>query len=734
VNREIEKVLFEAATEMSDRAARQEFLARTCSDDPALRQRLEKLLSLSDGATQFFGEDGRAQVRHATSTSEEASHIHVSSTGEIVAARIDRYRLIERVGEGGCGVVYLAEQEEPVHRRVALKIIRLGMDTESVIARFEAERQALALMDHPNIARVLDAGATSSGRPYFVMELVHGVRITDYCRENKLSTRARLEMFMQVCYAIQHAHQKGIIHRDIKPSNILVSAHDGAPLPKVIDFGIAKATETSPNGDTAITSNGQFIGTPAYMSPEQAGISGLDVDTRSDIYSLGVLLYELLTGCTPFDNRKLVDSGLDAMRRTLVEKEPPLPSTMVTSADCTDRNHFALPRADTQKLVSELRGDLDWIVMKALEKDRQRRYQTASALAADVQRHLKDEIVNARPPSRSHRLQKLVRRNRLLFAAIAAVTLTLLSGLGTSTWLYLRERRTSQEKEKLRQAAEFAQRHAEAREQATAAAVFLARNDFEHADQLVSQIAAGMMPASLETVSLLRSVGTWRALHGEWRQGANHYVTLQRLIVPAESTDASRAGADLMPAAALLMECGDVEGYDRTRRAAIERFGKSAKEGVAERVLKSCLLAPTDESMLRDLAPLHAVATNWIATPAPEPMLAAWQVVAIGLYEYRRGNSAEALAWCRRYSTFSHYNPSRSALARCVMALALHNLGETERVQTELARARELIGPRFDRALQVGDWNEGYWHDWLIARIMLREASALASPPVNPAR
>src|SRR5437660_793221 len=277
--------------------------------------------------------------------------------------RIGRYKLLQEIGEGGCGVVYMAEQEEPVRRRVALKVIKLGMDTRSVIARFEAERQALAMMDHPNIAKVLDAGATESGRPYFVMELVRGIKITEYCDEYNLSTKERLELFMQVCHAVQHAHQKGTIHRDLKPSNILVASNDGAPVPKVIDFGIAKATQGRLTDQTLFTAFEQFIGTPAYMRPEQAELTMQDVDTRTDIYSLGVLLYELLTGKTPFDQKELLAAGLDEMRRMLREKEPQRPSTRVDAFSEAELTVTAQQRnLEPQKLRSDLEGDLDWIV------------------------------------------------------------------------------------------------------------------------------------------------------------------------------------------------------------------------------------------------------------------------------------------------------------------------------------------------------------------------------------
>jgi eukaryotic-like serine/threonine-protein kinase len=371
----------------------------------------------------------------ALNAAEKAGPATVSTpTMEQAGTVIGRYKLLEKIGEGGFGAVYVAEQREPVKRRVALKIIKLGLDTRQVVARFEAERQALALMDHPNIAKVLDGGATETGRPYFVMELVRGIPITQYCDEHHLSADERLKLFILVCQAIQHAHQKGIIHRDIKPSNILVTVNDGVAVPKVIDFGIAKATQGELTDKTIYTQFQQFIGTPAYVSPEQADMTSLDIDTRSDIYALGVLLYELLVGRTPFDSKELLMSGLDEMRRTIREKEPIRPSTRLESLVGEERTTTAKHRgADMAKLTAMLRGDLDWIVMKCLEKDRTRRYETANGVAADIKRFLNQEPVVARPPSTAYRLQKLVRRNRLAFAAITSVAAVLVLGVVVST-------------------------------------------------------------------------------------------------------------------------------------------------------------------------------------------------------------------------------------------------------------------------------------------------------------
>jgi serine/threonine protein kinase len=391
---------------------------------------------------------------------------------------IGRYKLLEKIGEGGFGTVYVAEQKEPVKRRVALKITKLGMDTKQVVARFEAERQALAMMDHPNIARALDAGATDTGRPFFVMELVRGIKITEYCDQNKLTTRKRLDLFIQVCYAVEHAHQKGVIHRDIKPSNILVAIHDGVAVPKVIDFGIAKATQGSLTDKTVYTQFEQFIGTPAYMSPEQAEMSGLDIDTRSDVYSLGVLLYELLTSHTPFESKNLLERGFDEMRRIIREIEPQLPSLRIGTQQGSEKTITASRHGtDAPKLINMVRGDLDWVVMKCLEKDRSRRYDTASNLAADIQRFLDYEPVTARPPGNLYRFRKMVRRNRLAFAAASAILVLLIIGLGETTWLVIKEKQqrvlaeiASKRADSARQNAEAARQQADiARQQAVAA-------------------------------------------------------------------------------------------------------------------------------------------------------------------------------------------------------------------------------------------------------------------------
>jgi hypothetical protein len=643
---------------------------------------------------------------------------------------IGRYKLLQQIGEGGCGVVYMAEQEEPVVRRVALKVIKLGMDTKAVIARFEAERQALALMDHPNIARVLDAGATDTGRPFFVMELVRGIRITDYCDQNKLPTQERLKLFIQVCQAIQHAHQKGIIHRDIKPSNILVTLHDGVPVPKVIDFGIAKATQGRLTDQTLFTAFEQFIGTPAYMSPEQAEMSGLDIDTRSDIYALGVLLYELLTSRTPFDAKELLASGLDKLREMIREKEPERPSTRLATMLDTDATEVAKRRqSDAPRLIHLLRGDLDWIVMKCLEKDRTRRYETANGVAMDVLRYLNNETVLARPPSTFYRFQKLVRRNQLAFAAAGAIAAALLAGAVVSTTLFIKERRARwradaaeraqaallQEAQagraaeaRLRQEAEIGKRYADAGR-------LLSEHQLDKAEQIVNEL-----PPRPEGVVLFDSFGTAHAQLKDWRPAITNF-TRELQFAPSNHM----AYHYLAP---LLVQVGDLDGYQRLRAAILRHFADSSDAIVAERMAKDCLLLPPAAD---DLPLIQKMVDTALAAGPDHPMWLYFQL-AKGLAEYRQAHfdaAAERLEKAASQWRASVADFYRGAEARLALAMARHQLRQFWPARGALSQGcyiatTYLPGP--DGA-SLG----GLANDWLFVQALMREAGGLIETGPN---
>ena len=715
-----EKALFCEALEIADPEQRRLFLAQACGADNALREQVEALLALS--ADDFFGDCGRA-LEQAAADVDPAEQLLADEFPE--SRRIGAYKLLQKLGEGGGGVVYMAEQEQPIRRRVALKIIKLGMDTKSVIARFEAERQALALMDHPNIARVLDAGATETGRPYFVMEVVYGVKITDYCDQNRVSMRERLELFIQVCNAAQHAHQKGIIHRDLKPSNILVTMHDGVPVPKVIDFGIAKATEQRLTDKTLFTSYAQLMGTPAYMSPEQMELSGLNLDTRSDIYSLGVLLYELLTGRTPFDTADLLKVGVDELRRTVREQEPLSPSAKLKTLNNEEltktarRLHVEAPR-----LVSQLRGDLDWIVLKCLEKDRIRRYATANGLAVDIERFLHEEAVLARPPSQMYRLQKLVRRNRIAVLAGATAVAALFLGSIISTWLFIKEREALRSVETARAKEMQLRREAESREKVARAALLASLEKYEEADRLMGETPAE--EPSLEAETLIRRLGEWHVVNGRWQKATERFGILDK-VNRLNNLDGTTM--DYLRLGPALIESGDLSGYERFRHDIVARFaGRDTL--FASRILKASLLLPADQKLMQDLEQQGQVAEKNVKAmdQSGNPAVAyqgGWDSISLALLEYRRGNHEKATNWCFHSLAYPLSLPHRNAMAEVILAMCYLQINQKSKALSAWNTGLQLIQNSFQRGLLEGNNAEGFWFDWIIARILSRECQAL---------
>jgi len=553
---------------------RDAFLRDRCTDDESLLLRIRRLIEVHQESQVILPD--RSHRTMGTLSDERPGTL------------IGRYKLLEQIGEGGFGVVFMAEQQEPVRRKVALKIIKAGMDTRQVIARFEAERQALALMDHPNIAKVLDAGATDTGRPYFVMELVQGVPITQFCEDHQLSVKERIELFLPVCQAIQHAHQKGVIHRDLKPSNVLVTRDDPAAAGHaiVIDFGVAKAIDQRLTEKTLHTNFARMIGTPVYMSPEQAEMSKQDVDTRSDVYSLGILLYELLTCTTPFPEERLKTVSYAELQRIIIEEEPQRPSTTLSGLNGQFRKVAANRRCEPATLMKLVRGDLDWVVLKAIEKDRNRRYATPLELAADLQRYLENEPITARPPSTAYKVQKFIRRNRTVAVATLAVLLALLTGVITTSW----------------QAAEAKRERANAEQQAATASAalgFIQEDLFQRArfqpdiklvdamEAAVSQVGDGYQDEPLVEAAIQLTIGKGYRHLGNYRRAKEHLsrsIELHSHILGPEADETLEGKQELAHAALVLSEYEQAEALiDEVLASRMERLEPDAVEALVGR-------------------------------------------------------------------------------------------------------------------------------------------------------
>ena len=725
---EIELLLFDAALQISDEPRRRAFLDQTCAGHPEMRGRLEELLEAHRQSDAYFS----GVTEACAAAAEPFPHEPLTNDAETID-RIGGYRLLERIGEGGCGVVYLAEQDEPVRRKVALKVIRPGMDTERVIARFEVERQALAMMDHPHIAHVLDAGTTPTGRPYFAMEWVRGLKITDFCDEQRLGIRQRLELFIEVCQAIQHAHQKGVIHRDIKPSNVLVCMQDGKPQPKVIDFGIAKATDGSELTPGLTDAGGLPMGTLASMSPEQAASGGFDVDTRSDVYSLGIMLYELLCGRPAFDPTELGAGGYPAALEILLHREVPAPSLTIAGLTRTDAAGLAACRGtDPAKWITAIKGDLDQVAMKCLEKDRSRRYETVNGVALDLARFLANEPVAARPPSRLYRFRKFVDRNRAACVSALLITLTVLAGLAVSTGMYLRENAALKEQQRLRQVAETTRaaearlrQQAQARANVSQASLLLSQGRTDEADATLRQSPLSTIEPSREATEVFRSLGDWHLLHRRWNAAAECYLLLplaNRFIPSEEIPDTG----DMIRTAPVLLLAGMDDAYDAHRVVLIERFAGTTTLNTAEQLVKMCLLRPAPPEFIERLKPAAAFLKQNASADTPRMTLLA--NTALALYELRAGNPAEAIVQAdRALALVDPGNGDFRAFLGTIVVMACHQTGDAARAEAEARIVRDFIqthGDAFDRPGAPDDTYFVPVIERALAIILAREAMA----------
>jgi len=733
---EIEKAIFGVALSIDDPDTRDRFLKRSFAGDLAGLSKMTGLLESSKAAASFFlnAKDARGSLASdlldepgATEKTVPPQPASVNRTGTTIGP----YLIGRCLGAGGSGTVYEAVQRVPVHRTVALKIVRMNTSSASAKARFDIERQAVAIMDHPNIAKILDAGGISDGTAYFVMELIEGQPITEYCDQNKIPIQARIRLFIDVCLALQHAHSKRIIHRDIKPSNVLVTIKDQKPTPKVIDFGIAKALAAdSPNMDS-YTGHDEFFGTPAYMSPEQVAMVGIDVDTRSDIYSLGVLLYELLTSHTPFDKETLGSRGIAAMRSTLQNRSHPKPSVKLSELMDKDARMIADARStDPAKLTAAVKGDLDWIIMKALSKDRNERYETANGLGMDLRRFLENKPVTARRPSNYYLLRKFVQRNKIPVAFVSALSFSVLLGVAVSATLFIRERAALFEQKRLSREAEAAKlaenrvrTHAEARANVSRAAILWSEGQIDAADKLIQVSPLESVEPSKEAAVFFRTLARWYAKFGRWEESARCFELMSQANKMSSASEILR-GVDLVTMAPALIESGRLEDYERFRNTNTRLYMPVVNATEGEHLLKACLLRPASAAFLVKLKQAADIVEAEMKNKHPSSTNQSWNALSLCLYHYRGGNHDKAI----EVGTFGVNDPKAKdaciASIFVVLSMAHKEKGEIDLADTYYARA----GAIYDQSSTKIKNNEIYpdhfpdrWYDWANLLVLLDE-------------
>ncbi|WP_411847075.1 serine/threonine-protein kinase [Roseibacillus persicicus] len=708
--RKIEEMLLELVSYLEDSEEREEFLEWACRDDEGLRLRIVGLLATVEKAKGFF-----SFVPHEVVKEDDEAR----QMGDEMDLRIGRYRLLRRLGEGSHGVVYLAEQVTPVVRKVALKLLRVGRDSGEIIERFEKERQTLALMDHPGIARVLDAGSTSSGQPYLVIQWVQGEWLTRFCDRECLPLRERLELLAQVCRAVQHAHQKGIVHRDLKPSNILTDRRDGKAFGKIIDFGIAEvvADRDEIHGDDDF-SLGSF-GTPEYMSPEQASPQVGDIDTRSDIYSLGVILCEILVGRTPFGRTQAKTRRLSGNAEPTPVRTPLLPSQILKTLSQEEQIETARRCGMTVRKMERSLRDLDAIVARCLQNNREFRYESVTGLAMDLERFLHNKPVLARQGGRSYYFAKFFQRNRVLLVSGGLFVTTLFAGLWSSTTLFLRATKALQAEASLRQIAER-------RQLVSQAAVSIRNGQVAEAEKLLGEIPLEKTPSSLESVDSYAFLAEWHLNEGRPEQAAHCYASMVQALSGIDASESDRISFYLLPAATAACHVGDDKSYQKIKQIAVESFGKTSHPVVAEQVLKVCLLLKPDgrpSSAMEDLARIVHESLRADEGNGLGEHMNSWGELSLALYCYRNNQLEDAVHFADACSNSPAKDDDRTASAQFIKAMALFRSKQPEAALESYLLGCEVIAskPSSDsvKLTQVG------WVNWIVVCLLGDEASRI---------